>query len=407
MNRRVVFVAPFGLGQKTTVWARTLPLARQLAQHGWEPTLLIPPWDTPQDAGRRWQEAGVSVVQVETKLGAVQIFYQLLHEIFSLNPAIVQTVKPRAYAGLVHWTLWYTLRRSPQRPLLLLDTDDWEQAWSAINCYPWPLTRFLEWQEDWGIRHADAVTAARRWLAAEVTRSSPKTPVLYLPNGVLAPAQDAPRWEAGGRDVLFFSRFVEVSPDWLTKFAVILHEKIPAARLLVAGTPVQPGLEKPFHSALQQAAAQQRAVSVAWLGYVDQKQLAALYRQIGCAIFPAQPTALQQAKCSVRLATTLLAGVPVVASAVGEQTTYGADGAAHLVAADGSPEEFADAVCQLLADPARQAALSSLGNQHLLAQYSWPILGNRLHSFYCQLLAARQGITHQGVTHQSGNGSCG
>jgi glycosyltransferase involved in cell wall biosynthesis len=181
---------------------------------------------------------------------------------------------------------------------------------------------------------------------------------------------------------------VEVSPDWLTKLAVVLHEKSPTARLLVAGTPVQPGLEKPFHAALRQAAAQQRIAPVVWLGYVDQTQLAVLYRQIGCAIFPAQPTPLQQAKCSVRLATTLLAGVPVVASAVGEQATYGASGAAHLVAAEASPEEFADALCQLLADPARQVALSSWGHRHLLAQYSWPTLGNRLHSFYLQLLAA-------------------
>ena len=31
---RIAFVAPFGLGQKTTVWARTLPLARYLAAQG-------------------------------------------------------------------------------------------------------------------------------------------------------------------------------------------------------------------------------------------------------------------------------------------------------------------------------------------------------------------------------------
>jgi hypothetical protein len=65
--------------------------------------------------------------------------------------------------------------------------------------------------------------------------------------------------------------------------------------------------------------------------------LPSLYPHIGCAIFPAQPTVLQQAKCSVRLATTLLSGVPVVASAVGEQAAYGAEGAANLVPAGALP----------------------------------------------------------------------
>ncbi len=58
-NRRLCFVAPFGLRQKTTIWARTLPLAQQLVARGWSATIVIPPWDSPQDSGRRWTEQGV------------------------------------------------------------------------------------------------------------------------------------------------------------------------------------------------------------------------------------------------------------------------------------------------------------------------------------------------------------
>ena len=71
MNPRVCFVAPFGLGQKTTVWARTLPLARVLATHGWRPTLLIPPWDTPQDDGRRWKDGEVELINIALRGGAM------------------------------------------------------------------------------------------------------------------------------------------------------------------------------------------------------------------------------------------------------------------------------------------------------------------------------------------------
>jgi glycosyltransferase involved in cell wall biosynthesis len=94
---------------------------------------------------------------------------------------------------------------------------------------------------------------------------------------------------------------------------------------------------------------------------------------------------LQQAKCSVRLATTLLSGVPVVASAVGEQAAYGAEGAANLVPAGASPEEFAAAVAAVLAAPSAQTRLSATARRRLLERYNWPALGDRLHAFYTEV----------------------
>lgn len=385
MNRRVCFIAPFGLGQKTTVWARTLPLARTLATHGWQPTVLIPPWDTPQDAGRRWQDGAVEVVNVPLRGGLFAQLQRLLSEISRLQPDIVHIVKPRGHAGLIQWWLWRTPRQS--RPPLLLDADDWEQAWAPINRYPWPLARFLAWQEEWGIRHADGVTVASHWLANTIGRVNPTAPLLWLPNGVEPPAPDAPSWHAhAGKDVLFFTRFVEVSPQWLARFVSSLCEKIPSSKLLIAGAPVHPGIDRPFRRVLQENA-YVTAAHVEWLGFVDRAQLAALYARVGCAIFPAEPTPLQQAKCSVRLANTLLAGVPVVASAVGEQAHYGADGAARLVPAQATPEEFATAVADVLAMPAQQRTLSEVARRRLLTRYDWRILGAHLHAFYQRVAA--------------------
>ncbi|MCS6828728.1 MAG: glycosyltransferase family 4 protein [Caldilinea sp.] len=387
MNRRVCFVAPFGLGQKTTVWARTLPLARALATHGWRPTILIPPWDTPQDAGRRWRDDEVEIVNIALTGGLIPQIRRLLHEIACVQPDIVHIVKPRAHAGLVQWRLW----RKPRgkRPAVLLDADDWEQAWAPINRYPWPVARFLAWQEEWGIRHADAFTVASRWLAETIAGIRPNAPLLWLPNGVEAPKPDAPRWHAdAGADVLFFTRFVEVSPQWLVRFLSSLHEKFPGSTLLIAGAPVRRGLDRPYRLAIQKYAPNS-AARVEWLGFVDRNQLAALYARIGCAIFPAEPTILQQAKCSVRLANTLLAGVPVVASAVGEQITYGAEGAARLAPAHATPEEFAAAVAEVLAAPAHQRTLSEAAPQRLLTRYEWRMLGAQLDAFYQRILGQR------------------
>jgi glycosyltransferase involved in cell wall biosynthesis len=385
--RRVCFVAPFGLGQKTTVWARTLPLAKELAAHGWPVTILVPPWDTPADAGKTWIDGGVEVVNVPIRGGIPATTLRLLRALDARAPDIVHIVKPRAHAGLVQWVLAQRRRCAPPAPAprLVLDVDDWEQAWAPINRYRWPINSFLAWQEEWGLRHADAVTAASRWLQRRARDYAPQTPVLYLPNGITAPprrqATSTPQPKPEGA-VLFFTRFVEVRPAWLADFCTSLYARRPQMRLIIAGTPVQVGLDRPFRHAV---AATKAGEAVTWLGYVAPATMPGIYAATGCAIFPAADIPLQQAKCSVRLATTLLEGVPVVASAVGEQSTYGADGAARLVAADASPAEFAAAVDAVLRNPQEQAALRMNAQTRLLEQYAWKRLAQELVAFYTKM----------------------
>ena len=77
---------------------------------------------------------------------------------------IIHIVKPHAHAGLVQWLLWQRQRRqtSPagarHRRL--------GAGLGADQPLSWPVARFLAWQEEWGIRHADGITAASRWLEA-------------------------------------------------------------------------------------------------------------------------------------------------------------------------------------------------------------------------------------------------
>jgi glycosyltransferase involved in cell wall biosynthesis len=185
--------------------------------------------------------------------------------------------------------------------------------------------------------------------------------------------------------VLFFTRFVEVTPAWFAAFCASLHTLAPQTRIVVGGTPVQDGLDAPFRQAVQATAA---AGAVEWRGFVPRDALPALYARTACAIFPAADVPLQQAKCSVRLATTLLQGVPVVASAVGEQANYGADGAARLVSPHASPAEFAAAVADVLRHPQAQLALAAAARTRLLARYAWAGLAAELDCFYRKLIGA-------------------
>jgi glycosyltransferase involved in cell wall biosynthesis len=410
---RIAFVAPFGLGQKTTVWARILPLARYLRSQGLATTILIPPWDTPADAGRRWQDQGVDVINVALGGGIPGVVARLLRNLATLQPDIVHIVKPRAHAGLVQWWLWQKRRLANGNrpghprpgwglnllpftsqpylyPRILLDIDDWEQAWAPINQYSRPVTRFLAWQEEWGIRHADGITAASQWLLERAQAyNQPATPILYLPNGIEANLEadsvyhvqhaptEAPR-------ILFFTRFVEVLPEWLAECWAALHDRLPTARLIVAGTPLQAGRDRLFKMHIQDVKPEAFA-QVEWPGYIPPAHLAAFYKTIDCAIFPAMATPLLQAKCSVKLANTLLHGVAVVASAVGEQANFGADGAAVLVDPWASPAQFAHAVADLVQSPATRQALVAQARRRLTTQYPWQKLGAKLAMFYDEL----------------------
>lgn len=388
---RIAFIAPFGLGQKTTVWARTFPLARFLAKQGHAVTVLIPPWDTPTDAGKVWLDEGVQVVNVTVRGGIPLTVGRLLYHLGAFQPQLVHIVKPRAHAGLIQWWLWQRRLLSLQaQPKLLLDVDDWEQAWAAINPYHALVARFLAWQEEWGIRHADGVTAASHWLVDRVQQYTPQTPVCYLPNGVASGewkvASDGwqPNNLVGTEQVLFFSRYVEVEPAWLAAFWCALAALRPTARLTVFGDPLTPGRREQVQQTMTTFCSE-AAHRVTWQPYTA-SLTPTLYMQSACAIFPSLATPLHEAKCSVRLATTLLHGVPVVASAVGEQAFYGAAGAAHLLPADATPAAFAAAVAQVLADPVKQAALRQQGRQRLLDDYDWAKLGARLEQFYGQVI---------------------
>lgn len=375
----LVYIAPFGLEKKTTIWARTLPLAAALVRRGHRATILVPPWDSPASAGQQSVQEGVRIEQMPLGGGIPAVVARLLRRSAALRPDIVHIVKPRAHAGLVQWWLWQTRRRSPTAPKLLLDVDDWEQAWASINAYAPPVARFLAWQEEWGIRHADGITAASRWLMARVQAAAPSIPRLYLPNGVFPPAAPPavpPEHSAPGPRLLYFSRFVEVPPAWLARCWAALRQAVPDAQLMVAGQALAPHLEEAMRTALDPIG------NVAWLGYIPPAQVGDLYASSTCAIFPAAPVPLHQAKCSVRLATALMHGVPVVASAVGEQAAYGAEGAARLVAEDASPEMFAAAVVEVLASPRDRAALAEAARTRLSARYNWPRLAAELEAFY-------------------------
>ncbi len=255
---RILLLAPFAAGgpKGTTRW-RLLPLARALAAHGHTVRVLIPPYDCPRQSGSSWRDQGVQVdnlalPSLHGSLNQLAMAQKMAHAAVTWRPDVVHCFKPKGPSGLAAWVL----DRVPGwRVPLVMDADDWESGWNPLAGYP-PLWRSVfRWQEQWGLRRADAVTAASRWLVSyasglrndksQVDGSHDRC-VLYLPNGV-DPVSVAPPPKQMGKEpvVLAYTRFIEhtLVVNWYAPGKRVLEYEPNA---LVCSRPRWPRRREPF-----------------------------------------------------------------------------------------------------------------------------------------------------------------
>src|SRR5215217_743196 len=185
---RITMLAPFGMRPKGTLSARMLPLAQALARRGHCVSIIAPPVQNPQDAGRRDVYAGVSVTHTLLPIlpgaaGVVQQVHSLLSAALAERPDVLHLFKPKGYSGLAA-LLARVIR--PNLPLVV-DTDDWEGwgGWNDLLPYSRSAKALFAWQERDLPRRAAAVTVASRTLQAQVWGFGvPTERVFYVPNGM-------------------------------------------------------------------------------------------------------------------------------------------------------------------------------------------------------------------------------
>lgn len=377
---RILFAAPFGLEVKATVRARTLPLARGLASFGHEVEVLVPPWDTPGGLPGTELVEGVCVRQVPLTGGVAGTVLRMWARVLAAAPDILHIVKPRMHAGacqlLAHAQAWAAAGTADTRTVL--DVDDWEQAWSPSATDSLAVQAVLAWQEEWGMKHCHGATAASQWLVRRMQRLNPAVPVLYLPNGRRAQPTGADRTLAKDAAVLWFTRFAEIDVGWMDRFWKSLSRRVAGIRLLVAGTPVVPGLDRPFRELLGKVGGR---VAVEWLGYLSQEQVQQAASTARCAVAPARVSVDNMAKCSVRLLDLNALGLPCVVSGVGEQQRYRGVPGITSVPGHASPEDFARTVAEVCADPRPPLG----GGVQVQAMPDWTELALHLDRFYRRL----------------------
>jgi glycosyltransferase involved in cell wall biosynthesis len=398
----IVVVGPFGLRPKGTMGVRALPMARALAARGHRVTMLLPPWQNPEDAGKHWEEDGVVVENIPLPPRIPALFHlltalRLVRRTLSIRPDVVHIFKPKAYSGLAHWLL----ARLPhaRRPRLVVDTDDWEGpgGWNEIGGYTPAQRRFFAWQERWGLTHADAVTVASRTLESLVwALGVPPSCVFYVPNGVdqscvvhpaSCPLPPAPC-------ILLYTRFFEFPASRVVDILRRVRQSVPEAHLLIVGKGLfgeqdqlldlatQSGLTVANHASRITHHGSRITPAITYAGWVPAETLPTYFACATLAIYPFDDTLVNRTKCAVKLLDLLAAGVPVVAEAVGQNREYIRHGETGWLVEPGDVAAFVEAVVRLLGDAQLRERLGEAAARDLRHRFAWACLVETVEQAY-------------------------
>lgn len=380
---------------KGTTRGRALPLARALARRGHTVALFIPPYDSPEDSGRRWQDGHCEVGTVDVinialpwrtpngfgpagqdrerpfgfAFWHLRLAARLLRAVLNWGPDVVHIFKPKGPSGLVGMILWMARQlKLLSSKLIIVDSDDWEGpgGWNDDPRAGYsPLRRrFFAWQERYGLSHAHAWTVAGECLRERAIGfgAAPER-VFVLPNGVSDWGLGIGYWHTQSpipnrRSLLLYTRFAGVRVPDVVAIWRRVAEMAPEARLTVVG-----------HGLAGEEAELAGLPGVEVAGWIGPEGLPALFAGVALALVPWADTPANRARSSVKVRELMAAGLPVVAYAVGELPALLAD--TGVLVPPGDDQAFAAAVVALLNDPDRAAQLGAAARERARAEFNW------------------------------------
>ena len=377
---------------KSTMRLRALPLAKAMSAKGHQITVLLPPWDCPEDAGKSWTEDGVRIVNAElprTLPGLFEIMTtrHLVQLILSVQPDVVHAFKPKAYAGLTAMVLWVLRLMKLTDIRLVMDTDDWEGAggWNDIATYSTIQRYFFAWQERWGLTHCDAVTVASKALQTLVwAMGVPPNRVLHLPNGIpkskLSHASYSPSntESSGAGTVLLYTRFIEFDVSRLLEIWLRVLDLAPSAQLVVVGE----GLNGEENVLLQKSQIAGIDQSITYLGWPGIEVIPGILPSVDVAIMPFDDTLINRTKCTARIVELMGAGVPIIAEAVGQTTAYIEPGKTGILVPSHDTNAFAKAIVRVLANVRQSQKMGQNAIQYLAENFTWEKLAMTAETAY-------------------------
>lgn len=379
---KIAMIGPFAFAPKATVSARAFPIAQALVEQGHQVSLFLPPYDNLAHAGRTEAREGVEIHNLALRRirGWTPLFaaWRLASQARRFNPDVVHVFKPVGYAALAGMILRCTTRLP-----LVVDTDDWEGTggWNSVNPYPWLWRRTFDLQERWLPRHAAAVTVASRTLQSQIWGMGiPPERVFYAPNCPRASLLSA-RERVSASDVAAVRQQLGIGPapmlifvgnislgDDLDLALVALQtvrKHVPEVKLVIAGT----GDGLPRLRAL--AADLALEDSVLFTGWIEHQQVPAYLAAAEIALYPYRDTLINRAKCSIKILEYMAMGKAIVTTRVGQNLEYLEHGRSGILAKPGNAEAFAQALLQLLADPALAQRMGQNAAQRIRDHFTW------------------------------------
>ena len=391
---RIAVVAPFGLRAKGTTRARVLPLARELARCGHTVAMFVPPYDSPEDAGRRWNDESVDVINLALpglgRGGAawhLWLGWRLFRAVRSWQPDVAHVFKPKGPSGLAGAMLWGTrgrgdtaIRREStdhprvsaslaKHPRVVIDSDDWEGAggWNddPRTGYTAIQRRFFAWQERYGLSHAHAWTVTSECLRRRaIAFGANPARVFILHNGTEMSNFPATSFQQPASSdqfpasVILYTRFAGTRAADVAAIWTRVRARLPEAMLTVVGRGLG-GEERGLVG----------APGITVQGWVEPAELPALFDRMSVAMAPWADSPPNRARHSAKVLELMAAGLPIVAYAVGElPATLGESG---VLVPPGDADAFAAALVALMVDPARTARLGVAAQARVQADFTW------------------------------------
>jgi glycosyltransferase involved in cell wall biosynthesis len=377
---RITIVGNFGLSNKATMSARAMPIAHALAELGHQVTVILPA-DSPDPPALATSD-GVRLIllgrgRARSFPGQLACGLRLTSVALRTCPDVLYAFKPKAYAGLSLLAFWLWRQLGLITTTIVLDTDDWEGkgGWADRDHASAWQRLLVSWHERWCLSHADLVTVASRELERLAAAEGATT--VYTPN---AASLFSPGWEPGdGRAireslaignrpvVLAYTRFVEFAPRRLVEVFAQIHRRRPEACFLVVGKGLG-GEEEEFTQLVSEFGLHEVVHQVGW---VPAPELPNYLAAADVAVYLLDDTLLNRAKCLMKLVDLLLAGVPIVADAVGQANEYIQNDKTSLLVSPGDIEAMAQRVVDLLDNPERRCRLGQAARAHLLHDWTW------------------------------------
>ena len=222
-----------------------------------------------------------------------------------------------------------------------------------------------------GVRRALAAAGAVVAVSAEVAARLPRGDVHVIPNGVdperfaRASAVATPPFTVGFVGTLKPWHGLDVLLDALAR----LRRRVPNARLLVVG-------DGPGRDALH-AAAQALGDAIELTGAVDPAEVPMQLARMHVGVAP-YPASVDHYFSPLKVLEYAAAGLPVVASRIGQVSELVGHGETGLLCAPGDAEAIAGALAQLALHPERAAAMGRAGRRRVLARYTWDEVVDRV-----------------------------